>query len=64
MFAESDRLSEAFEELKEKLEDESEGPIKVPKDLEAQSQKAVEGKSGHHVASGGPIGRRSRRAGG
>ena len=36
MFAASDRLSEAFEELKEKLEDESEAPIKVPKNLEAK----------------------------
>jgi Topoisomerase 6 subunit A/Spo11, Toprim domain len=36
MFAASDRLSEAFEELKEKLEDESEGPIKVPKNLETR----------------------------
>jgi hypothetical protein len=36
LFAASDRLSEAFGELKEKLQDESEGPIKVPKDLEAR----------------------------
>jgi hypothetical protein len=36
MFAASDRLSEAFEELKEKLEDESVEPIKVPEDLEAR----------------------------
>jgi hypothetical protein len=38
MFAASDRLSEAFDELKEKLEDEREDqePIKAPKDLEAR----------------------------
>ena len=36
MFAASDRLSEAFDELKEELEDESEGTIKVPDDLEAK----------------------------
>jgi hypothetical protein len=42
MFAASDRLSEAFEELKEKLEDESEGPIKVPKDLEARVKSLVQ----------------------
>jgi hypothetical protein len=40
MFAASDRLSEAFEEMKEKLlEDESEESIKVPKDLEARIRK-------------------------
>ena len=36
MFAASDRLSEAFEELKEELEDETEGAIEVPDDLEAK----------------------------
>jgi hypothetical protein len=35
MFAASDRLSEEFEKLKEKLEDESKTSIKVPKNLEA-----------------------------
>jgi Topoisomerase 6 subunit A/Spo11, Toprim domain len=35
MFAASDRLSEAFEELKEKLGAETEGRIKVPNNLEA-----------------------------
>jgi hypothetical protein len=42
MFAASDRLAEAFEELKEKLEDESEAPIKVPEDLDTQIQKQFE----------------------
>jgi hypothetical protein len=36
MFAASDRLSEAFDELKEKLGDDSEAPIKAPEDLEAK----------------------------
>jgi hypothetical protein len=36
LFAASDRLSEAFEELKEQLEDKGERPIKVPKNLEAR----------------------------
>jgi hypothetical protein len=36
MFAASDRLSEAFEELKEKLEDETEEAIGVPENLEAK----------------------------
>jgi hypothetical protein len=38
VFAASDRLSEAFEELKEKLENESDDqePIKAPEDLEAK----------------------------
>jgi hypothetical protein len=36
MFAASDRLSEAFDEMKEKLDDENESRIKVPADLEAQ----------------------------
>jgi hypothetical protein len=36
MFAASDRLSVAFDELKEKLEDETETPIKVPDDLGAK----------------------------
>jgi hypothetical protein len=35
-FAASDRLSEAFDELKEKLEQETERPIEVPADLEAK----------------------------
>jgi hypothetical protein len=35
MFAASDRLQEAFDELKEKLEDETETPVEVPDDLEA-----------------------------
>jgi DNA topoisomerase VI subunit A len=36
MFAASDRLSEAFDKVKEELEDEPEAQIKVPDDLEAQ----------------------------
>jgi hypothetical protein len=36
MFAASDRMSEAFDELKQKLKDESEEPIKVPEDLVAK----------------------------
>ena len=36
MFAASDRLSEAFDELKEKLGDDSEARIKVPDDLAAK----------------------------
>jgi hypothetical protein len=36
MFAASDRLSEAFDEMKEKLDDENEARIKVPDDLEGQ----------------------------
>jgi len=36
MFGASDRLSEAFEELKKKLESEEQEPIKAPEDLEAQ----------------------------
>jgi hypothetical protein len=39
MFAASDRLAKAFEELKEKLEDQSEAPSIAPKDLEAQIRK-------------------------
>jgi hypothetical protein len=42
VFAASDRLAEAFEELKEKLEDESEAPIKVPEDLDTQIRKQFE----------------------
>jgi hypothetical protein len=42
MFAASDRLAEAFEELKEKLEDESEAPIKVPEALDTQIKKQFE----------------------
>jgi hypothetical protein len=36
MFAASDRLSEAFEDVKEELEDETKEPIKVPDNLEAK----------------------------
>ncbi len=36
VFAASDRLSKAFQELKEKLESEEQEPIKAPKNLEAQ----------------------------
>ena len=39
IFAASDRLSEAFEELKEKLEDENKKPIKVPKNFEAEIER-------------------------
>jgi hypothetical protein len=39
MFATSDRLAEAFEEMKEKLEGESEAPVEVPKDLDARIKK-------------------------
>jgi hypothetical protein len=38
LFAASDRLFDAFEETKEKLEDETDAPITVPDDLEAQVQ--------------------------
>ena len=41
MFAASDRLSEAFDELKEKLEDDDQETIKVPDDLEAQVGKLL-----------------------
>ena len=40
-FAASDRLSEAFDELKEKLEQETENPIEVPADLEAKVKKLI-----------------------
>jgi hypothetical protein len=40
-FAASDRLSEAFDELKEKLEQETERPIEVPADLEAKVKKLI-----------------------
>jgi hypothetical protein len=43
MFAASDRLSEAFDEVKEKLEEESEeDSIKVPDDLETQVKQQLE----------------------
>jgi hypothetical protein len=42
MFAASDRLSEAFDELKEKLEDESEESIKAPDDLAAKVKEQLE----------------------
>jgi hypothetical protein len=42
MFAASDRLSEAFDELKEKLEDESEEAIKAPDDLAAKVKEQLE----------------------
>jgi hypothetical protein len=43
MFAMSDRLSKAFDETKEKIEDESEDqePIKVPEDLETKVKKLL-----------------------
>jgi hypothetical protein len=44
MFAASDRLLEAFDELKEKLEDESEEPIEAPKGLEAKIKKLLKQK--------------------
>jgi hypothetical protein len=40
-FAASDRLSEAFDELKEKLEQEIESPIEVPADFEAKVKKLI-----------------------
>jgi hypothetical protein len=42
MFAASDRLSEAFHELREKLEDETEAPIKVPDDLKAKVESKLQ----------------------
>ena len=40
MFVKSDRLSEAFEEMKEELEDDdNEDPIEAPKNLGAQVKK-------------------------
>jgi hypothetical protein len=42
IFAASDRLAEAFDELKEKLGGEREVPIKVPEDLDAQIRKQFE----------------------
>ena len=44
MFAASDRLSEAFDELKEKLEAKDQDEIKVPDDLEAQIDKLLKEK--------------------
>ena len=44
MFAASDRLSEAFDELKEKLEAKDQEEIKVPDDLEAQIDKLLKEK--------------------
>jgi hypothetical protein len=44
MFAASDRLSEAFDELKEKLEDEDQETIAVPDDLEAKVKAKLEEK--------------------
>jgi hypothetical protein len=41
MFAASDRLSDAFDELKKKLEDESGEPINAPEDLEARVKKKL-----------------------
>jgi DNA topoisomerase 6 subunit A-like protein len=42
MFTASDRLSEAFDELKERLEDKNEDPTKVPHDLEAKVRKKLQ----------------------
>jgi hypothetical protein len=42
MFAASDRLSETFDELRKKLEDKTETPIKVPEDLEAKVKAKLE----------------------
>ena len=44
MFAASDRLSEAFDEMKKKLEDESETPIQAPDDLAAKVKAKLEEK--------------------
>jgi hypothetical protein len=44
MFAASDRLSKAFDELKERFEDEDEAHISVPEDLEAQIKTKLEEK--------------------
>jgi DNA topoisomerase 6 subunit A-like protein len=44
MFAASDRLEEAFEDLRQKLDDESETPVEVPDDLEAQVKAKLEEK--------------------
>ena len=41
MFVKSDRLSKAFEEMKEKLEDDDEDPIEAPKNLGAQVKKLL-----------------------
>jgi hypothetical protein len=41
-FAASDRLAEAFDELKKRLKDESVEPVKVPDDLDAQIRKQFE----------------------
>jgi hypothetical protein len=51
-FAASDRLSEAFDELKERLEQESESPIEVPADLETKVRKLIADKpdiTWHHA---------------
>ena len=42
MFAASDRLSEAFDEMKKKIEDEDEDEIDVPDDLEVQVKAKLE----------------------
>jgi hypothetical protein len=44
MFAASDRLSEAFDEMKKKIEDEDEDEIDVPGDLEAKVKAKLEQK--------------------
>jgi hypothetical protein len=44
MFTASDRLSEAFDELKEELADEGEAQIEVPADLEAKVKAKLEEK--------------------
>jgi hypothetical protein len=44
MFAASDRLSEAFDEMKKKIEDEDEDEIDVPDDLEAKVKAKLEEK--------------------
>jgi hypothetical protein len=42
MFAASDRLSDAFDEMKKKLDDETAAPIQVPDDLEAKVKVKLE----------------------
>jgi hypothetical protein len=44
IFAASDRLSDAFDEMKKKIEDEDEAQIMVPDDLEAQIKAKLEEK--------------------
>jgi hypothetical protein len=65
MFAASDRLSEAYDEMSEKLEKDeaAKEAIAVPDDLEVKIEKLLKEKTRHHVASGGPIDHRSRCAG-